>query len=123
MMVGTLRFADDVLASFQCGLNTRRRESCEFGGTDGYLKVPDAFLPGSGDVIVEEFGSNDGPRIHTVDGVDQYQNMVEHFADCVLNQAEPRYTAVEAAQNMRAIEALYASANLGGKPVAIRDDA
>jgi predicted dehydrogenase len=120
MMVGTLRLSDDVLASFQCGLNTRRRESYEIGGTDGFLRVRDAFLPGTSDVVIEAYGDNDVPLIHTIDGVDEYQNMVEHFADCVLEGAIPRYTAAEAAMNMRVIEALYASAKLAGEVVPIR---
>jgi len=119
MMAGTLRFSDDVLATFQCGLNTRRREAYEISGTEAYLKVADAFLPGSEDVIIEEFRENDEPVDHRIPGVDEYQCMVEHFGDCVLNDREPRYSAREAALNMRVIEALYASARAGGRPVNI----
>jgi predicted dehydrogenase len=122
MMAGTLRFSDDVLASFQCGLNTRRRESYEIGGTKSYLKVADAFLPGKGDAVIEEHHDDDAPRIHNIEGVDEYQCMVEHFADCVLQGESPLYPAEEAAKNMRVIEALYASANSGGKIVAISAD-
>jgi predicted dehydrogenase len=120
MMAGTLRFADDLLASFQCGLSTKRREAYEIGGTDACLRVQDAFLPGKGDAVIEEHRDGDEPVIHTVDGVDEYQCMVEHFADCVLNGKSPRYTAAEAAMNMRVIEALYASVQAGGKPVTIQ---
>ncbi len=45
--------------------------------------------------------------------------MVEHFADCVLNDRPLRYTAEEAALNMRVIEALYESARKGGEVVAL----
>jgi predicted dehydrogenase len=55
----------------------------------------------------------------TVTGVDEYRCMVEHFADCVLNDKPPRYAADEAARNLRVIEALYASARNGGRPVAV----
>jgi xylose dehydrogenase (NAD/NADP) len=119
MMTGTLRFPDDVLASFQCGLNTKRREAYELGGTEGCLRVADAFLPGEDDVVIEEH--RDGAEIvmHEVAGADEYRLMVEHFSDCLLTGSEPRYSATEAALNMRAIEALYASALKGGTPVAI----
>jgi len=119
MLAGSLRFEDDVIASFQCGLNTRRRESYEIGGTDAYLKVADAFLPGKGDVVIEEYRDDNSPVVHTVDGADEYQRMVEHFADGVLNGTSLRYPAAEAALNMRVIEALYASARAGGKTVSI----
>ncbi len=119
MMAGTLRFSDDLLASFECGLNTKRRESYEIGGTDASLTVPDAFLPGTEDVIIEEYRDGEDPVIHTVPGVDEYQCMVEHFADCVLQGTDPRYSADEAALNMRVIEALYESVRNGGRPVTV----
>jgi hypothetical protein len=40
--------------------------------------------------------------------------MVEHFAACALQGVPPRYDALEAAANLAAIEALYASARGGG---------
>jgi len=49
----------------------------------------------------------------------EYRLMVEHFADCALTGADPRYPVTEAALNMRAIEALYASARRNGVPVTI----
>ena len=119
MMAGTLRFADGVLASFQCGLNTMRRESYEIGGSDAFLRVGDAFLPGKGGVTIEVHGNDSEPTVHAVDGADEYQEMVEHFADCVLHNATLRYPATEAAMNMRVIEALYASMRADGKPVPI----
>ena len=119
MMAGTLRFSDDLLASFECGLNTRRRESYEIGGTDACLRVPDAFLPGTDEVFIEELRDGDDPILHTIAGVDEYQCMVEHFADCVLGGSQPRYAADEAALNMRVIEALYESVRNGGRPAAV----
>ncbi len=119
MMSGTLRFADDLLASFECGLNTKRRESYEIGGTEACLRVQDAFLPGPDDVVIEELRDGDEPILHPIAGVDEYQCMVEHFAACVLDGSQPRYSADEAALNMRVIEALYRSVRSGGRPVAV----
>lgn len=121
MLAGSMRFANDVIASFQCGLNTHRRESYEIGGTDAYLKVADAFLPGKGEVVIEEYREDIAPIIHTIEGVDEYQCMVEHFANCVLHGTSPLYTAAEAALNMHVIEALYASVRCGGKTVRVSD--
>jgi len=119
MLAGLLRFEDGVIASFQCGLNSLRRESYEIGGTDAYLKVADAFLPGDRDTVIEEYREGHAPIVHTIDGTDEYRCMVEHFADCVLNGTQPRYPAEEAALNMRVIEALYASVRAGGRTVSI----
>lgn len=121
MMTGSLRFPGNILASFECGLNTKRRESYEVGGTEASLRIADAFLPGTDDVVIEELRDGEEPVIHTVPGVDEYQCMVEHFADCVLHDKQPRYPADEAARNMRVIEALYESVRSGGGPVAVRN--
>jgi D-xylose 1-dehydrogenase (NADP+, D-xylono-1,5-lactone-forming) len=119
MMPGTLRFSDDLLASFECGLNTKRRESYEIGGTDACLRVPNAFVPGTCEVFSEELRDGDEPTLHTIAGVDEYQCMVEHFADCVLGGSQPRYATDEAALNMRVIEALYESVRNRGQPVSV----
>ncbi len=113
-MVGTLRFPNGVLAQFDSALNMARREVCEVAGVDGWLEVPSAFLPGKDDATFTEHRGRDGRREHTVPGADEYQLMVEHFADCVLRDRPVRYGAREAATNMRTIEALYASAAEGG---------
>ena len=120
MMAGTVRFSNDVFASFECGLNTKRRESYEIGGTEASLRVADAFLPGIDDVVIEVHQDGEQTVLHSIAGVDEYQCMVEHFADCVLHGADPRYSAEEAALNMRVIEALYKSAGSGGLPVEVR---
>ncbi|MCB0132365.1 MAG: hypothetical protein KDD78_16000, partial [Caldilineaceae bacterium] len=52
---------------------------------------------------------------HTIPGVDEYQLMVERFADCVLTDRPVRYGPGEAAANLRVIEALQRSARNGGR--------
>ena len=54
--------------------------------------------------------------VHSISGVDEYRLMVEHFADCVLQDQPPRYPPSEAAANMQVIEAVYRSARNGGQP-------
>jgi predicted dehydrogenase len=113
---GLMRFPSDAMAYFDCALTLERREICEVAGTDGHLHVPSAFLPGKGDVpILEQHGRSDEIR-HTVKGTDQYVHMVEHFADCALNDGELRYPVADAIANMRVIDALYRSARGGGRP-------
>ena len=118
-LTGTLRFDDDLTAHFDCSLTTERCEFFEAAGTDGVLRVESSFLPGKGDVVIEELRGRDGAIQHPVTGADEYQLMVEHFADAALNDGPLRYTGAEAASNLRVIEALYASARNGGRPVSL----
>lgn len=115
-MAGTLRFDDGLIAQFDCALTMERRESYTVAGSDGFLHVPAAFLPGTADVSIHGHHGRGKETVHTVDGVDEYQLMVEHFADCVLHDRPLRYPPSEAAANMRVIEALHRSARNNGVP-------
>ncbi len=115
-LTGTLRFSDGLLAQFDCALTMERREVYQLAGTDAFLTVPAAFLPGEERVVIEETRARGEKTLHQVAGVDEYRLMVEHFADCVIHNQPPRYSASEAAANMRVIEALYRSARNSGKP-------
>jgi D-xylose 1-dehydrogenase (NADP+, D-xylono-1,5-lactone-forming) len=116
-MSGTLRFSDGLVAQFNCALFMERNEVYEVAGTDGYLIIEAAFLPGKGDVTINEYRSKGEREQHNIKGANEYQLMVEEFADCIQQNRLPRYTASEAVLNMRVIEALFQSALLEGKPV------
>ncbi len=116
-MAGTLRFPGGVLAHFDCSLTMERNEVYEVAGTEGHLQVPSSFLPGREDASILHHRGRSGTTTVVVPGADEYQLMVEHFADCVLGGHPLEYTADEAALNMRTIEALYRSARDGGVPV------
>jgi xylose dehydrogenase (NAD/NADP) len=118
-MAGALRFADGLLAQFDCALTLERREFYQVAGPQGHLDVASAFLPGSDDTTIEEHHGRGETITHTVPGVDEYQMMVEHFADCLLHDKPLRYPPTEAADNMRVIEALYRSARNDGRPEAV----
>ena len=118
-MAGTLRFADGLLAHFDCALTMERSEAYQIQGTEGHLRIQNAFLPGTEDAVIEQFDTENDLTTVTVEGADEYLLMVEHFADCVLNDRPLRYTAEEAALNMRVIEALYESAQKDGEIVGV----
>lgn len=118
-MAGTLRFANGLLAQFSCGLTLERREFYQVAGPEGHLDVQSAFLPGTGDTTIHELHGRRGSIRHDIPGVDEYQLMVEHFADCVLSGKPVRYPPSEAAANMRVIEALHRSARSGGQPESV----
>jgi predicted dehydrogenase len=119
-MAGTLRFESGLLAQFDCALTLERRESYQAVGPDGHLSVGSAFLPGVGEATIEEHHGRAGRSIHVLPGADEYQLMVEHFADSVLLGREVRYPASEAAANLRTLEALYRSARNEGRPERVR---
>jgi xylose dehydrogenase (NAD/NADP) len=118
-MAGLLRFEDGVTAQFDCALSMERREVFHVAGTDGHLEIAGAFLPGTGDMTIEEYHGRGETKSHPVAGADEYQLMVEHFAECVSTGAPVRYPLAEAAANMRVIEALYRSARAGGEPQSV----
>lgn len=120
-MAGTLHFENGVVAQMSCALTQTRRETVEVAGTDAWLRVPSAFLPGKGQVDFEVHG--DDGRAHSFDGTDQYLAMVDHFNRCVISGEPPRYSALEAARNMATIDALYASARRGGDAVVVQPPA
>jgi predicted dehydrogenase len=96
-----------------------RREIYTLAGTDASLTVQKAFLPGESDAVIEETRGRGEVRQHVIKGANEYQLMVEDFADCVLQNRPPRYSAAEAAANMRVIDTLYHSARQGGCPEAL----
>ena len=117
-MACSLRFANGILAQFDCGLTLDRRETYQLVGTEGTLDVPVGFLPGIEDTTIrQQQGRN--IVLHKIQGVDEYQLMVEHFADCILKDQMPRYPPSEAAANMRVIQALYQSAHDNAKPTPV----
>lgn len=103
-----LRFDDDRLAIIDCGLTLSRRQEYEVVGTDGHIVVPLAFLPGEAEAEIHVMRDQER-TVQTVQGVDQYQLMVEHFADAVLNGTTPRLQPEDAVANLRVIEALLRS--------------
>jgi xylose dehydrogenase (NAD/NADP) len=118
-MAGTMRFANGLLAQFLCALTLERRELYQVAGAEGHIDVPLAFLPGTKDTTFYEHHGRRGSQAHAVPGVDEYQLMVDHFADCVLHDKPFRYPPSEAAANMQVIEALHRSARSDGRPTAI----
>lgn len=115
-LTGVLRFPSGLTAHFDAALTMERCEFYEVAGPDGHLRVDAAFLPGTGEVVIEERRGRAGTTLHHVPGADEYRGMVEHFATCVLEGRPVRYPPAEAVANMRAIEALYRSARAGGRP-------
>lgn len=118
-LAGSLLFEGGVLVHFDCALTMERAQVYQVLGSEGHLKIQKAFLPGTDDAVIEKFDAKDRVTALTVEGADEYRLMVEHFADCALNDRPLRYTAEEAALNMKAIEALYESARKDGAEIRV----
>lgn len=119
-LAGSFRFENGVLAHFDCALNMERTEVYQLLGTDGHLRVQKAFVPGTDEAVIEQFDAENNLSTLKVEGANEYQLMVEHFADCALNDLPLRYPAEEAALNMKVIEALYESARNDGADVEVK---
>jgi predicted dehydrogenase len=117
---GSLRFAGGVVAQFDCGFTTDRRQWVEVAGSEASLVMASAFRPGAGDREIFEHRGLETRR-HAIDGDDEFRRMFEHFGDAVATGRPFRYGLDDAVANLRAIEALLASARCGGQPVAVAD--
>jgi predicted dehydrogenase len=112
-----LRFPAGRFATVDCGLQLPRREDYEVVGTDGLMTVPTAFLPGTADADIHLLRGAERTS-ERIAGVNQYQLMVEHFADVVVGRAELVLPPEDAAANLRVLDALHRSMR-SGRPEAV----
>ncbi len=112
VLAATLCFGGDRFAVIDCSLALSRREEYEVVGTEGRLTVPVAFLPGIADAEIHRIHGTER-SVETIPGVNQYQLMVEHFADVVTGRAPLALPPEDAVANLRVIEAALRSAKSG----------
>lgn len=109
-MAGMLRFPDGATALFDTGLNLERRNYLEITGTKGRLYLDNPFGLLEEDSILEEHHFGQETTYHEVKGGNHFVRMGEHFADSVLNGTPLRYNLADAANNVKALEALDSTA-------------
>jgi xylose dehydrogenase (NAD/NADP) len=109
---GLLRFPGDRLAVVEASFKTAMQQTYTVVGTEGAIDLPhDAFVPGVKKVTFRLRGVDDGKgKTETVHGADEYQLMVEHFADAVLTQGTLDFPPEEAVANARVLDALAQAA-------------
>ncbi|MDQ3930063.1 MAG: Gfo/Idh/MocA family oxidoreductase [Chloroflexota bacterium] len=116
-LVGTLEFANGVLGVIDCSfqVGTSMQQKLEVSGTGGRVKVAEPFRMGDEDTtIIVDKADKEGTVEHvSVPGGNEYQFMVEHFADAVLNDTPLSYTLEDSLANMRVLDALIESARTG----------
>jgi xylose dehydrogenase (NAD/NADP) len=111
----TLRFPDDVLAQFDCGLAIGHRHELEAIGEDGSLYLADPWHGRSPGIRLTR-----GDEVEAIEIADAnpYTHELENFARAARGEAPPRLGRADALAQARAIEALYASA-ASGRSVAL----
>jgi D-xylose 1-dehydrogenase (NADP+, D-xylono-1,5-lactone-forming) len=112
---GTMRFAGDVLAQFDAGIDVPVRDLLELVGSEGTIDVHDPWMTGSSPplIVVERDGKTEELSTRPVNA---YQLQLEDFAAAINGEREPRLGSADATAQAAALEALYASAD-GGCPV------
>jgi xylose dehydrogenase (NAD/NADP) len=116
-LTATITFPNNLVAQIDCALDQPRFEKVEVFGSNGYCEVDSAFLPGVGDATLTLTLREGDVQQITTSGHNQYQRMVEHFSECVMQRKPVLYSPLEAAQNLAVIESLYQSARNGGEVV------
>ena len=112
----TLRFGNDRVATFTTSFNAASVASYRIVGTKGHLHADPAYeyaqgleyaLTIEGKTTRKNFGKRD-----------QFAPELLYFSDCILNGRAPEPSGEEGMQDVKIVEALYASAK-SGKPVRI----
>ena len=114
---GTLVFAGDLLAHFDCGFDVPENSLLEVVGSEGTLRLPTAVpdrRAGDRAAARRRCGAHRGP------GADSYRLEFEDVSAAIRGAGEPLLGRDDAVGQARAIEALYRSADRGGEPVACK---
>src|SRR5690606_13242621 len=90
---GALVFPSGVLGHFDCGLRTFRQDGYEIRGSTGRIVVENGFTPPKDRPTKIRHWQGDKYTEIEIPPVDQYQLMVEDFADALLNNRPPRFPA------------------------------
>jgi predicted dehydrogenase len=117
VFAGTLRFAGDVFAQFDCGFCTPFHTHIDFVGSEATISLAHPFKPGTNEKILLIRGD----EVETILAPDQelYIGEVEDIADAILLGRPPRVSLEFSRGNVAAIVALLRSAR-EGRPIAVR---
>jgi predicted dehydrogenase len=118
--VGTLRFPQGILAHFDCGMRTLYRNQYTLSGPEGMIVAGTAFLPPRhGPATIQVHRGQGTPEVIAIPAADQYQLMVEDFADAVQQGRKVAYDPLDSVKNMRVLDALARAAR-DGKSIPIQ---
>lgn len=114
-VAGTLRFAEGRLAVIEASFISALQQTYSVVGSEGALELPhDAFVPWEKDALyIQRKVDKETGRQHLIPGADEYQLMVEHFADAVSDRAKLLYRPEDSIANMLVLDALSTAARTG----------
>jgi xylose dehydrogenase (NAD/NADP) len=116
VFTGTLEFADDVIAQFDCGFRLPNRDELEVVGSEGSIFLDDPWH--SRQPVIEVRREDDVERIE-LEPVDSYRLELENLADAIRGDGELLLGREDAVNQARAIDALYRSAESGAAAVSL----
>lgn len=108
VFAGTMRFADDVLAHFDCGLALASRDELEVVGEDGSLFLDDPWH--CREPVIELRRSGEPVERIEIEPIDPYLVEAENMSAAARGGAAPLLGRDDALGQARAIEALYEAA-------------
>jgi predicted dehydrogenase len=113
--VGSLRFTDDGLATLEASFISALQQTFMVFGSSAAIELPhNAFIPWEKDAVfsVRDKDEEKGQQ-HVIPGADEYQLMVEHFAEAVVGITPLAYAPEDSVLNMRVLDALAQAAQSG----------
>ncbi len=110
VFAGTMRFANDVVGEFDCGLSLPSRDELEVMGSEGSLFLDDPWH--AREPLIELRRDGEVERIE-LERADSYRLELENLSDAIRGLGEPLLGRADAVGQARAIEALYRSAATG----------
>jgi predicted dehydrogenase len=120
-----MEFPSGGVLSFDCSLRQAWAHWVVVTGTEGWMECPLSVLPKPDQETVLRIYQRDDVRGDNVEiqrfaPVDQYVCEVENFARAVRGERAIEWTMADAVENMRALDALFASAQAGERVVVRR---
>jgi predicted dehydrogenase len=114
-LVGSLRFPDSGLATLEASFISALQQTYAVVGTEAAIELPhDAFIPwGKDSVFTVRRKDQEVGQERVTSGADEYQLMVEHFADAVLGLTALALPPEESVCNMRVLDGLAEAARTG----------
>lgn len=98
-----MKFNNNVIGYFDCGMNMSVRNEYEIVGTEGSIRVPKAFIPQETGETTVEISKNGTTTIENFKA-NYYVNGLEHFSTCILDNKTPVHDKKETVNNIIVIE-------------------
>lgn len=116
MVTAVMKFPDERIAQFTCSFGAAAAGSWELLGTEGMLRLENAFEYEGERTL--RWTVNDEPRKRKFAPNDQFGPELVYFSDCIIKDREPEMNGYEGLADVRIIEAINESIERGA-PVSL----